>query len=118
MEATSTTPNATVGMQEEGNPSRLPTSRGPLSEAEVREIAARALSPLRLGDKRVLLIAPDSTRTAPVGLLFRTIHDLIAAQTRQLDVLVALGTHPPMSDEAINRRLEITAAERADVYRR
>ncbi len=30
----------------------------------------------------------------------------------------ALGTHPPMSDEAINRRLEITAEERAGKYRR
>jgi nickel-dependent lactate racemase len=90
----------------------------PLSETQVRAIAEQALAPLGLAGKKVLLIVPDSTRTAPVGLLFRVIHELIGAETRSLDVLIALGTHPPMSEEAINRRLEISAEERADKYRR
>ena len=87
-----------------------------LSEEQVREIAAQALAQLDLAGKRVLLIVPDSTRTAPVGLLFRMIHELIGEETKSLDVLIALGTHPPMSEEAIHRRLEITAAERAGKY--
>jgi nickel-dependent lactate racemase len=94
------------------------TSEQHLSEQQVREITAQALAPLHLSGKKALLIVPDSTRTAPVGLLFRTIHDLIGAQTRNLDVLIALGTHPPMREEAIHRRLEITAEERASKYRR
>ncbi|HYT94375.1 MAG TPA: lactate racemase domain-containing protein [Gemmataceae bacterium] len=89
-----------------------------LSEPQVRQIAAEALAPLNLAGKKVLLIVPDSTRTAPVGLLFSVIHDLIGNQTRALDVMIALGTHPPMSDAAINQRLEITAAERAGKYGR
>lgn len=89
-----------------------------LTEREVREIVGQALASLDLAGKRVLLIVPDATRTAPVGLLFRTIHDLIGAETRSLDVLIALGTHPPMTDEAINERLEITAEERAGRYAR
>ena len=89
-----------------------------LGEQEVREIAAPALAAADLAGKRVLLIVPDSTRTAPVGLMFRVIHDLIGGQTAALDVMIALGTHPPMSDEAINRRLEITAEERAGKYAR
>src|ERR1700722_590648 len=89
-----------------------------IAEAQVRDIVARALAPLSLAGRRVLLIVPDSTRTAPVGLLFRVIHDLIGAKTKSLDVLIALGTHPPMSDEAIHRRLEITAEERGTTYRR
>src|SRR5262249_8774330 len=72
--------------------------------------------PLGLAGKRVLLIVPDSTRTAPVGLLFRTIHDLLGHEAKSLDVLIALGTHPPMSDAAINRRLEVTDEERAGRY--
>src|SRR3954451_18920194 len=76
-----------------------------LGEQEVRDLAAQALAPLGLAGKRVLLIVPDSTRTAPVGLLFRVLHELIGEEARRLDVLIALGTHPPMSDEAINRRL-------------
>lgn len=89
-----------------------------LSEAETRDIVGRALEELRLGGKRVLLVVPDSTRTAPVGLLFKTIHDHIGAETASLDVMIALGTHPPMSEEAINRRLEITADERHGRYAR
>jgi nickel-dependent lactate racemase len=89
-----------------------------LSEQQVREVAAQALVPLGLAGKRVLLIVPDSTRTAPVGLLFRVIHELIGEEARSLDVLIALGTHPPMSEAAVNRRLEITAEERAGRYGR
>ena len=84
----------------------------------MREIVAQSLVAADLAGKRVLLIVPDSTRTAPVGLMFRVIHDLTGGQTAALDVMIALGTHPAMSDEAINRRLEITAAERAGKYAR
>jgi len=87
-----------------------------LSEQDVREIAAPALAAADLTRKRVLLLVPDSTRTAPIGLMFRVIHDLIGRDAAALDVMIALGTHPPMSGEALLRRLEITAAERAGKY--
>jgi len=89
-----------------------------LEESEVRAIAEQAIAPLDLAGKRVLLIVPDATRTAPVGLLFRVLHDLLGEQTRRFDVMIALGTHPPMSYEAINGRLEITSAEREGKYGR
>jgi len=89
-----------------------------LTEQQVRDIVAAAFAPLGLAGKKVLLIIPDATRTAPVGLLFRAIHDLIGAEAKSLDVLIALGTHPPMSEEAICRRLEIAAEERYSTYRR
>jgi nickel-dependent lactate racemase len=95
-----------------------PATGHALTEQQVRDVVAQALVPLGLAGKRVLLIVPDSTRTAPVGLLFRTIHDLIGGEASSLDVLIALGTHPPMSDAAINRRLEVTAEERAGRYGR
>lgn len=89
-----------------------------LTEPQVRAIAEQALASANLADKRVLLIVPDATRTAPIGLLFRVIHDLIGRESRQLDVMVALGTHPPMSEAAIRRRLEITAEQRNGRYGR
>jgi lactate racemase len=58
-----------------------------LTESQVREIAAQALAPLHLAGKKVLLIVPDATRTAPVGLLFRVIHDLIGTETKALGVI-------------------------------
>lgn len=87
-----------------------------LSESDVRRIAENALAPLSLDGKRVLLIVPDATRTAPVDLMFRVLHERLGGVTRAFDVMIALGTHPPMSDDAINQRLGITAAERATRY--
>ena len=89
-----------------------------LSPSQVRAIAAPFLDSLALDGKRVLLVVPDATRSAPVGLLFQTIFDLIGDKVRDLDVMIALGTHPPMSDEQINARLEISADERAGKYAR
>jgi lactate racemase len=66
--------------------------------------------------KRVLLIIPDGTRTAPIGLLFKTLHAQIGSVTSAFDVLIALGTHPPMSETAICARLEISSSERANQY--
>jgi nickel-dependent lactate racemase len=66
--------------------------------------------------KRVLLIIPDGTRTAPIGQLFKGLHARIAGDAAKVDIIIALGTHPAMSDEAINKRLEITAEERAGLY--
>lgn len=89
---------------------------GVLSPAQVREIVAQALPIEELRGQRVLLIVPDGTRTAPVGLLFKSIVECLGEQTSRLDVMIALGTHQPMSEEAICGRLEISAAERAGKY--
>ena len=87
-----------------------------ITDFQVRAIAAPFLDSLQLDGKRVLLVVPDATRSAPVGLLFQTIFDLVGGKVAQLDVMIALGTHPPMSDEQINARLEISAAERTAKY--
>ncbi|MDB6150373.1 MAG: hypothetical protein JWQ44_1821 [Chthoniobacter sp.] len=68
-------------------------------------------------DQRVLLIVPDATRTCPLGMLFAGLHEQIGAATRQFDVMIALGTHPPMSEEAICERLEITLEQRRSTFR-
>jgi nickel-dependent lactate racemase len=75
----------------------------PLTEAEVHDLAAEALAQADLAGKRVLVIIPDGTRTAPVPLLFRLLRELLGEQVAALDYLVALGTHPPMDDAALGR---------------
>jgi len=89
-----------------------------LASRQVAEAVARACPADTWRGRRVLLIIPDGTRTAPVGLLFKTLHHQIGAAARAFDLLVALGTHPPMSDAAICQRLEISEAERRDRYGR
>lgn len=67
--------------------------------------------------KRVLVIVPDGTRTAPVGVIFKMLFDQISGATKKLDVMIALGTHQPMSEAAICDRLEIAADDRRALYR-
>ena len=89
-----------------------------LTEAEVREIVSTALNDARLDGKRILIIIPDGTRTAPIPLLFRLFHQYLGERAAALDYLIALGTHAPMNEEAINKRIGVTAAERAGTYAR
>jgi nickel-dependent lactate racemase len=74
-----------------------------LSEAEARRIVAEALAQVDLSGKRVLIIIPDGTRTAPIPLLFQWFGELLGARVGALDYLVALGTHQPMDDAALSR---------------
>ncbi len=90
----------------------------PTANSETTEQIALAFPQASYRDKRVLLIVPDGTRTAPVGMVFQTLHDQIGHVTRAFDVIIALGTHPPMSDTAIRERLEISETERTTTYRR
>ena len=57
------------------------------------EAVALACPPEAYRRKRVLLIVPDGTRTAPIGLIFKAVFAQIGAVTDQLDVMIALGTH-------------------------
>lgn len=69
-----------------------------LSDAEVKEKVLQGLSSLPLTGKRVLVIIPDPTRTMPLPLFFRTIVAGLKGRAAALDFLVALGTHPPLSE--------------------
>src|SRR3954451_23203361 len=88
----------------------------PLSEDRVRDVLDRALRPLSLDSRRVLVIIPDGTRTAPIPLLFRLLYEQIGQRVARLDYLIALGTHPPMPGEAIDHLVGVPAAERAERY--
>jgi nickel-dependent lactate racemase len=88
-----------------------------LNPDDVARLVAGACPAGNYNGRRVLLVVPDSTRTAPVGLLFKTLHRQIASATRAFDVLIALGTHPAMSEAAICERLEISPEERAGEFR-
>jgi nickel-dependent lactate racemase len=88
-----------------------------LTVAQVGQVIAGACPADLYRGKRVLLIVPDGTRTAPVGLMFQTLHQQIGGVTRAFDVLIALGTHQPMSEAAICQRLDITETQRMDTYR-
>ncbi len=84
-----------------------------LTESEIRELMTTALAQANLDGKRVVIIIPDGTRTAPIPAMFRLFHEILGPRVAALDFLIALGTHQPMSEEAINRHIGVTAEERS-----
>jgi nickel-dependent lactate racemase len=96
--------------------SHTAASGGKVTETQVTQLVGEALPAADYRGKRVLLIVPDNTRTAPVGQMFKAIFAQIGEAAGAVDILVALGTHPPMSEEAICGRLEISMEERGTRY--
>lgn len=86
-----------------------------LSPAQVREWFSR-LPKEEFAGKKILLIIPDATRTAPLPLLFDSLFRELRPHCLALDVLVALGTHPPMSDAQIAKLLGIDERERGRLF--
>ena len=70
----------------------------------------------QFSNQRVLVLIPDHTRSLPLPFLFRALVDVLH-NAKQVDFMVALGTHPPLSDESINKLVGITAEERTTTYR-
>lgn len=78
---------------------------GWLSESEVSAIAAAGLAALPVDGRRILVLIPDSTRTMPMPLMYGILERELGPRVTALDYLVALGTHAPMSDEALSRHV-------------
>ena len=87
-----------------------------MTDVEITATVQRALAGMKLAGRRVLLLVPDLTRSCPLGQVFRLIHDAVGASVRQLDVMMALGTHPAMTPEQMDQRMGITAEERRTRY--
>ena len=66
--------------------------------------------------QRVLVIVPDLTRTMPLPFFFRLIVQHLRPRVHALDFLVALGTHPSLDENALNRLFGVTPHERASSY--
>jgi nickel-dependent lactate racemase len=94
-----------------------PPGKG-LTAVDVAEVVAQACPADRYRGQKVLVIIPDGTRTAPVGLMFTKLHQQIGSVCKAFDIMVALGTHQAMTEEAICRRLEISKEERQTVFGR
>jgi nickel-dependent lactate racemase len=88
---------------------------GALNEDAVRTTLAQGLSD-RFPGQKVLVLIPDHTRSLPLPMLFRMLVEILR-DAPQLDFMVALGTHPPLSDENLYRLVGITKEERETTYR-
>jgi lactate racemase len=90
---------------------------GALADSAVEEIIVQGLAALPLDGQRVLVLVPDGTRTFPMPLYFRLLTRHLLPRARAVDFLVALGTHPAMSEAALLKLFGITAEEKATSYK-
>src|SRR5690349_19882484 len=92
-----------------------------LTDGEIAAITDSALVDYEkqhpLAGKRVLILIPDGTRTAPSPEMFRLLHRELSARVAALDCLIALGTHRPMSPEQISRLIGVTPQERETAFK-
>ncbi len=87
-----------------------------LSAPEVLSIVENSCDEKDFRNRKILVIVPDHTRTAPVGMVFKALHERLGNVVSAMDVMIALGTHPPMSESAICQRLDMSAEERQSRY--
>ncbi len=76
-----------------------------------------AVEAMRPDGRRILLLVPDATRSCPLDAVFRALHARLAGRAKKITVLIALGTHPPMSRAAMLDRLGLTEADMAGAFR-
>ena len=87
-----------------------------LTDAEVRAWLESHVPVEDFRGRRLLLVVPDATRTAPLPLLFDALFNRLRPVVDTLDVMIALGTHPPMSEAAMMTLLGIAPDERDKLF--
>ncbi|HEY6737233.1 MAG TPA: lactate racemase domain-containing protein [Actinopolymorphaceae bacterium] len=65
---------------------------------DARSFVTAALASVPLDGRSLCVVVPDSTRSCPLPLLLSAVRDAVIDRVSRLTVLVALGTHPPMSE--------------------
>jgi len=76
-----------------------------IPENELRALIAASARDMAIDGKRVLTIIPDGTRTMPMAQMFRLLQEEIGERAGACDYLIALGTHPLMSEDQLARLL-------------
>lgn len=87
-----------------------------LTKIEIEHIIVQSLACLSLKDQKILIIIPDHTRTIPLALFFRLLTKYLCPYIRSVDFLVALGTHPSLSKDALLNLVGLTAEEKVTHY--
>lgn len=87
-----------------------------LTDAQIRDFVHHQLAALDVDGKRVTLVVPDGTRHAPVDVMTHHVRDALADRPASLRIVIALGTHDYMSEEAIAHLLGYAPGRFAQEY--
>jgi nickel-dependent lactate racemase len=82
-----------------------------LAPKDIQEILEYSFYQWELSNKKVLLVIPDNTRTAPMHLFLELILNSWYRKAKKVDFLIALGTHPPLAEKMMERLLGYSTAD-------
>ncbi|MCS7179792.1 MAG: lactate racemase domain-containing protein, partial [bacterium] len=83
-----------------------------LKENEIYNICKNSFEKRDFRNKKIIVIIPDTTRSGPTHLFFKILIELLSPKVKKLDFLIALGTHPLMSDIKIKQFLNLKREEK------
>lgn len=86
---------------------QLGSSDRALTSDEATAFITEQLAGQPLDGRDVVVIVPDSTRSCPLQLLLDTVYGALVGRVSRLRVLIALGTHPQMSQPQIEAMFEV-----------
>src|ERR1700754_3226110 len=76
-----------------------------LTDDEVMGFIGDQLAGAGLEGRSVCVIVPDATRSCPLPLLLRAVHQALDGRASKVTILVALGTHAEMTPEQLKEHL-------------
>jgi nickel-dependent lactate racemase len=99
-----------------GAPATIGSADERLEAGVVRDFVTAQLVSAGLDGRSVCVLVPDGTRACPLPLLVGAIYQALAGRASRLTVLVALGTHAPMSDQDLAAHLGCEPGTLPDRY--
>jgi nickel-dependent lactate racemase len=87
-----------------------------LTADDIYRIIDQGTPPELYTGKRVLALTPDTTRTCPLPQLIDCLQRIIGSKAKQLDFMVALGTHTPLPEERILQLYGIAPEDQHNRY--
>lgn len=87
-----------------------------LSQQQIDAFVAEQLGGADVDGKSVCVIVPDGTRSVPLTRVMPALHEALAGRARSITVLIALGTHAAMPEEALARLLGYEPGRLKETY--
>ena len=87
-----------------------------LAPGDVTGFIAAQLEDVHVDGRSVCILVPDASRSCPLPLVLTAVTDALRGRASAVTVLIALGTHQPLSDNALAQHLGYPPGQAAARY--
>ena len=87
-----------------------------LTPEQIHDHVVASLATMDFDGKSVCLVVPDGTRSVPMPKLLPAVHEALSGRAEKVTVVIALGTHQAMSEEAMAKFFGYEPGKFADTY--